>query len=306
MKISVVIPAFNEEAFLPHLLASLQKQTFPKGDYEVIVVDNNSTDKTAEIAKEYGARVISEKSRGYAYACNAGFATASGEIIARADADYIQPTDWLEKIWHAFEKDNKLVAIGGPLYPLESTWWQNIVYYPAIVIWMYILKLLGDGFLFPNMAVRKELYKKTGGFDTDLQFGEDTKMCLKLTKLGKVVYSPNIYVYTSMRKAYSLGLIQTVFGYSIGNHISMWMGKKATIGLEVVRTVPQAKPKPYQPWIFLYAIPLSAFVLLVGTFFFFSSTTTTNQVLTTTRKMAQMSDEMIRKFTENSRRWKMQ
>jgi glycosyltransferase involved in cell wall biosynthesis len=293
MKISVVIPAYNEEAFLPHLLASLQAQTFPKQDYEVIVVDNNSTDKTAAIAKKFGARVISESKRGYAYACNAGFAAAKGEIIARADADYIQPKDWLEKIQKAFQKDPKIVALGGPLYPLESTFLENIIYYPAIVIWMNILKFLGDGFLFPNMAVRKPIYEKTGGFDTHLQFGEDTKMCLKLVKLGKVAYMPNLYVYTSIRKMRSLGLIQSIFGYSFGNHIAMWLGKEATVGLEVVRDIPLGKPKQYKPWIFLYAIPLSMVVLLLLLTSYFMPTETTQQVVKRTQKIAQMSDKAL-------------
>lgn len=288
MKISVVIPAYNEEAFLPHLLDSLQAQTFSKQDYEVIVVDNNSTDKTAAIAKSYGARVISESKRGYAYACNTGFAAAKGEIIARADADYIQPKDWLEKIWKAFQKDLKLVATGGPLYPLESTILENIIYYPGIVIWMYILKLCGDGFLFPNMAVKKHAFEETKGFDKKLEFGEDTKMCLDLKKIGKVTYSPHIYVYTSIRKMRSLGFIQSVFGYSFGNHIAMWQGKKATVGLEVVREVPLGKPRQYKPWIFLYAIPLCVFIITLVLTSFMMPTETTRQMVKQTQKIAQM------------------
>jgi glycosyltransferase involved in cell wall biosynthesis len=306
MKISVVIPAYNEESFLPHLLTSLRQQTF-KHPYEVIVVDNNSTDKTAQIAKEYGAKVVSEKKKGYAHACNAGFAAAKGDIIARADADYVQPKDWLENIWKAFQKDADLIAVGGPLYPLESHWWENIIYYPAIVIWMYILKGLGRGFLFPNMAVRREIYEKTGGFDTKLKFGEDTEMCLALTRLGKVAYMPHIYVYTSIRKMRSLGFVQSVFGYSFGNQIAMYLGKEATIGLEVVRTVPQTKPQIYKPWIFLYAVPLSVFTLILLLVSYFVPTPTTKEMMQNTQHMAQVSDtviqkriKLIRNFTLNS------
>ena len=294
MKISVVIPAYNEELLLPKLLQSLQKQTFSL-PYEVIVVDNNSTDKTASIAKAFGATVISEKKRGYAYACNAGFEASKGEIIARADADYIQPKDWLLKIWNAFEKDKKLVALGGPLYPLESTLLENIIYYPGIVIWMSILKILGRGFLFPNMALRKDIFPKTGGFDTHLQFGEDTEMCLKLKRLGKVAYIPSIYVYTSIRKMRSLGFIQSVFGYSIGNQIAMWMGKQAKIGLEVVRVIPNEKPRQYQPWIFLYAAPCIIMLLFFAISSFFLPPTTTKQMVLRTKKVAQMSDKLLQK-----------
>jgi glycosyltransferase involved in cell wall biosynthesis len=294
MKISVVIPAYNEEAFLPHLLRSLRNQTFSL-PYEILVVDNNSTDKTAEIAKSFGATVISEKQRGYAHACNAGFAAARGEVIARADADYVQPKDWLEKIWKAFEKHPDLIATGGPLYPLESSFLENIIYYPSIVIWMYILKFLGDGFLFPNMAVRKSAFEKTNGFNTTLEFGEDTRMCLELMKLGKVTYSPNIYVYTSIRKMRSLGVLQTVFAYSFGNHLAMWHGKKATVGLEVVRDVPLGKPKQYKPWIFLYAVPATLLMLIVFTASLFIPTPTTQKMVRDTQQMAQESDKAIQK-----------
>lgn len=262
MKISVVIPAYNEELFLPNLLTSLKNQTFSQ-PFEIIVVDNNSTDKTAEIAKKFGARVIYEKKRGYAHACNAGFTAAKADIIARADADYVLPIDWLEKIWKSFEKHPDVIALGGPLYPLESHFWENIIYYPGIVIWMYLLKALGRGFLFPNMAVRKSAYIKTGGFNTKLQFGEDTEMCLALKRIGKVAFVPSIYIYTSIRRMRSLGFIQTVFGYSFGNQIAMWLGKEANVGLEPVRIIPSGKPQTYKPWIFLFLTPTIIVLLLL-------------------------------------------
>ena len=69
--ISVVIPAFNEEKYLPACLEALKKQTFK--NYELIVVDNNSTDKTAQIAKKFGARVVKEKKQGRNMACGRCF-----------------------------------------------------------------------------------------------------------------------------------------------------------------------------------------------------------------------------------------
>lgn len=307
MKISVVIPAYNEEAFLPNLLDSLQKQTFSKQDYEVIVVDNNSTDKTAAIAKKFGARVISESKRGYAYACNAGFAAAKGEIIARADADYVQPKDWLEKIWNAFEKNPAFAALGGPTYPLESTFLENIIYYPGILLWQYFLKMLGRGFLFPNMAARRSAYEKCGGFNTKLEFGEDTDMCLRLKLVGKVAFMPHIYNYSSIRRLRSLGLYELIVGYSFGNQIALWMGEKATVGLEVVRTIPDTKPKPYKPWVFLYAMPLSVFTILLLLASYFIPTPTTKKVIQDTQEMAQQSNKVIQKriqFIKKNFNWK--
>jgi glycosyltransferase involved in cell wall biosynthesis len=294
MKISVVIPAYNEESFLPRLLTSLRHQTFSL-PYEIIVVDNNSTDKTAQIAKSFGAHVVKEKKRGYAFACNAGFAAAKGEIIARADADFVQPKDWLENIWKAFEKDKQLIALGGPTYPLETNWLQNILFYPGIVIWQYLLKLLGRGFLFPNMAVRQSAYKKCGGFDTGLEFGEDTQMCLSLKKVGKVKLFTHIYNYTSIRRMKSLGLYNLIVGYSFGNQIAMWKGKKATVGLEVIREIPKERPRTYNPWVFLFGLPASlALILLIFTSYMLP-TPEGQRVVANTTRVAKLSDKAIKK-----------
>ena len=294
MKISVVIPAYNEESFLPIVLASLRKQTFSH-PFEIIVVDNNSTDNTANIAKKYGARVVFERKRGYAHACNAGFASAKGEIIARADADYLQPKDWLEKIDKAFEKDTDLIALGGPTYPLESKFWENLVYYPTIVLWMYTLKLLGRGFLFPNMAVRTSVYKKCGGFNTDLAFGEDVDICLRLKKMGKIRFILSIYNYSSVRRLCSLGFYDYVIKYTIGNQLLVWLGKKVTVGLDPIRVIPQKVPKKHNPWLFLYSGPALLFVLLTLFSTVFIPPAATQQVMKKTRNMAKLSDEMIQK-----------
>lgn len=96
IRVSVVLPAYNEEKILARCLASLESQTITP--YEIIVVDNNSTDATAQIAKDHGVIVISEARQGIAWARDAGFHTASGDIIARMDADCIAPPEWIERI----------------------------------------------------------------------------------------------------------------------------------------------------------------------------------------------------------------
>lgn len=88
-KISVIIPAFNEENFLPKCLESLKKQDFK--DFEIIVVDNNSKDKTSEISKKFGVKILKEKNQGAAFAREAGFLKARGKIIATTDANTILP-----------------------------------------------------------------------------------------------------------------------------------------------------------------------------------------------------------------------
>lgn len=102
IRVSVVIPAYNEEKLIERCLASLQAQTV--APYEIIVIDNNSHDATAAIAKSHGAIVAAETAQGIAWARDAGFNRASGDIIARLDADCIAPPQWVEIITNYYQK----------------------------------------------------------------------------------------------------------------------------------------------------------------------------------------------------------
>ncbi|HEX8932548.1 MAG TPA: glycosyltransferase family A protein, partial [Patescibacteria group bacterium] len=96
MKISVIIPAYNEEKYIGACIESLLKQN--RLPDEIIVVNNNSTDQTAAIASQYPVKVINEKEQGITPARNRGLNEAQYDIIARTDADTILPPDWIEKI----------------------------------------------------------------------------------------------------------------------------------------------------------------------------------------------------------------
>jgi glycosyltransferase involved in cell wall biosynthesis len=109
---SVVVPAFDEELLLAACLRSLGRQTRPP--LEVVVVDNNSRDRTAQIARAHGARVVPEAVQGIWPAAAAGYDAAAGEIIARCDADSVLPPDWVERIEDAFAADPRLRAVTGP------------------------------------------------------------------------------------------------------------------------------------------------------------------------------------------------
>jgi len=123
MKVSVVIPVYNEEKYIERCLESLQNQQ-EKAD-EIIIVNNNSTDKTYDLAKKYPVTIIREPIQGITFARNRGFNTARGDIIARSDADTIIPSDWIKKIKANFQK-NKIDALGGTCifydFPLQTTY----------------------------------------------------------------------------------------------------------------------------------------------------------------------------------------
>lgn len=116
VSVSVVIPAFNEESHLRACLESIARQTVQP--FEVIVVDNNSTDATAAIARSFPfVRLIAEKRQGVVYARDAGFNAANGDVIGRLDADSIVAPDWVETIQKVFNAEPSLDgATGTVLY----------------------------------------------------------------------------------------------------------------------------------------------------------------------------------------------
>ncbi|HEX5797363.1 MAG TPA: glycosyltransferase family 2 protein [Candidatus Saccharimonadales bacterium] len=110
--LSIIIPAYNEENYLSDCLESIARQTV--GPIDVIVVDNNSTDDTVEIARRFDfVKIKAEKRQHQTYAQHTGFDSASGEIIGRIDADTILPADWAEKVLAQFAKHPDIVAVTG-------------------------------------------------------------------------------------------------------------------------------------------------------------------------------------------------
>ena len=118
--ISVVIPSFNEEERIEKCLTSLTKQNFPRDEYEIIVVDGGSKDRTREIAEKYADIVFIQTSPKVGGARNDGALRARGEIIATTDADTILPPDWLRRIKQGF-LDPDIVMLYGPVKPIEAT-----------------------------------------------------------------------------------------------------------------------------------------------------------------------------------------
>ena len=122
--ISIVVPAYNEERFLPACLEAIAQQTIMPD--EVIVVDNNSTDRSVEIAKSYKfVRIIKAEQQGIVYARNAGFDAARSDIIGRIDADTVLPTDWVERVQKFYAKSanqHNALAGGGYFYNVRFPW----------------------------------------------------------------------------------------------------------------------------------------------------------------------------------------
>jgi glycosyltransferase involved in cell wall biosynthesis len=212
-RVSVVVPAYNEEKNLPLALASLLNQELK--DFELIVVDNGSTDETPVIAKKLGARVIGENRRGVAHARQAGFLSSKGGIIATTDADTVVPPDWLSRIVREFREDTNLVAVGG-LYrfysgpPLVRVLFSRVAY----PLWRIDRSITG-GWSLPgcNLAVTREAFLKVGGFNANLQLCEDADLVQRLRSVGNVKLRPDLVVATSGRR-YRNGLMSGLSTYA--------------------------------------------------------------------------------------------
>jgi len=199
--ISVVIPALNEEKLLPRCLDSLKRQEF-EGPFEVIVVDGGSQDRTVEIARDFGARVIKQKGKGIGDARFLGCREAKGEIIANTDADAILPPDWLKRILAFFEKNPE---VGGLVGAFE---WTNDAHpFLKLLIRLhpiaYSLMALAAGhhyFSGRNFAIRKKIYDQVGGFDRRLKYLEDCELASRVSKVTKIAYLPRLKVKTPDRR----------------------------------------------------------------------------------------------------------
>lgn len=224
MKISVVIPAYNEEKYLENCLKSLKKQTV-KPD-EIIVVDNNSTDKTSLVARKYKTRIIKEKKRGMIFARNSGFENASFEIIARCDADSILPSDWLEKIKINFKK-YKIDALSGNLIFYDNWFLKNKKIF-SLAYFKFLKKILGHYVLAgPAMALSKKIWKKVKNevCVDEKKVHEDVDLSIHIAKYGKIAFDPNWITFTSARRInqkpfsffveYPWRLIKTIYYHKI-------------------------------------------------------------------------------------------
>lgn len=202
MFVSVVIPARNEEDYIRKCLDSLYKQTrLPE---EIIVVDNNSKDKTAEMVKRFYPKIklIKEMRIGAAHARDTGFNAARGEIICRTDADVRPGKNWVKKILTFFKKTTNAVAVSGPVVFYEKP--LNILGPgPSVFVAAISRVALGQEILYgPNMAIKKSAWKKIKPCSNNPNLHEDYDLAQHLSEFGKVCFDKNNVVFASGRRVY--------------------------------------------------------------------------------------------------------
>lgn len=203
LTLSIVIPAYNEERYIGACLDSIAAQSLKP--LEVLVVDNNSTDNTVQIARKYPfVKILHEKRQHQVFAQAAGFNTSKADILGRIDADSILPPDWTKKVIKAFEADPRLVAVTGgadpydvPLKWLGSAIFHGYIYAAGLIggqrmLWGSNCALTRDawGKIKPKVMMRPDIWE-----DYDMSF------CLR--RYGKIGYIPNNLVGVSFRAMYT-------------------------------------------------------------------------------------------------------
>lgn len=219
MKISVVVPAYNEEKNISATILALLAQDHP--NFEIIVVNNASTDRTAEIAGRYPIKVVTEMRKGLLLAREAGRRSASGEIIANCDADCLPRPDWLSRGARYF-KDEKVAAVSGPYYYYDggrffrysSLIVQSVSYPIANRLFQLPFIRKGATLIGGNNFIRATAIEKAGGYDTSIAFyGEDTDTAKRVSAFGRVIFSPRVIMRTSARRFKAEGTINLMLKY---------------------------------------------------------------------------------------------
>jgi len=212
MKVSVIVPAYNEEKYLAKCIESILDQEDPAD--EILIINNNSTDHTVEIAKKYPVRIITEEVQGMIPTRNRGFEEAQFDIIARTDSDTRVPRDWIKRIKADFS-DKTLVAVTGPAHFYEGLPdAMQLTNWPSKILFFRLLKqtLRHDCLFGPNMAILKSAWERVKGDVclNDKDVHEDIDLSMHIVKYGKIKFDRHLIVNSSFRRWKKL---ETYFEY---------------------------------------------------------------------------------------------
>jgi glycosyltransferase involved in cell wall biosynthesis len=234
--ISLIIPAYNEEAYLPACLDAVMQNVAGRA-IEIIVVDNNSTDGTKAVVERYPqVTYLFEPRKGITRARQCGFLGSVGEVLAYVDADTRPPPGWIEQIWEQFGARKDLVCLSGPYSFYDISGIRNMISTGWFVAARPLTGIAGDMIVGGNFAIRREALRKMNGFDRSIEFyGEDVDIARRASKQGKVLFSRNFVMPTSARRMKQQGFVKTAGIYFINYFSIILRGKPATKGYKDLR-----------------------------------------------------------------------
>jgi glycosyltransferase involved in cell wall biosynthesis len=201
-EVSIVIPAYNEETSLLHTLSSLSKIK-TKYSTQLIVVNNNSTDKTQQVLDACGVKSIFEPRQGISFTRQTGLESASGKYMLNADADSIYPETWVDDYVNALQDESVSCVYGSYSFIPEYSSRFVLANYELISEFIIGLRRFRKEYLNVlgfNFAFRRKDALKVGGFNTNRQRWQDGWMAMMLMKEGKLKSVKTARVWTSDRR----------------------------------------------------------------------------------------------------------
>lgn len=219
-KVSVIIPTLNEEKLLPSTLESLKAQTHK--DFEVIVKDGLSVDKTVDIARNHGAKVISLKDSSAGEARNQGARYACGTILVFLDADTLMAPDTMDKLVKDLQgygavlvfpryltREQAVEVNGKPPYGVR-------VFVKFWFTFEDLFRKYADRYAGGMcMACDATAFRRVGGFNEKLKVCEDIEISYRLRKIGRVICDHDIVVYPSARRYFKGGVLRSLLTYLV-------------------------------------------------------------------------------------------
>ncbi len=244
MRLSLIIPAYNEERYIGACLDSVLACA-KDGINEIIVVDNASTDRTAEIARSKpGVTVVHEPNKGLPSARERGRLEATGDLIAYIDADCRLHPKWLPIVQKVFTEHADVISLSGPAHYWDATLWQRFIlgfFWWASSPLMY--RIVGYMIFGAHFVVRREALQKIGGFNTSITFyGEDTDLARRLSTHGKVLFRMDFFILTSARRFLKEGILRSNFTYTMNFLWPILFHKPFTLTHNDIRKNSDASP----------------------------------------------------------------
>ncbi|HEY2431610.1 MAG TPA: glycosyltransferase [Vicinamibacterales bacterium] len=232
MDISVVVPFHNEQAYITRCVEALLSQDYPRDRYEIVLVDSNSTDRSADIVRQYSdVRLLSESTPGSYAARNRGVAASGGATIAFTDSDCAPDRTWLSTIHEELSVPGTQVVLGRARYATESLTLSMLANYETAKA-AYVFSSRNGEIYYGytnNMAVRRPAFDAVGPFEAWMR-GADTIFVCRLAEAfsaDAVRYSPQMNIqHLEMTSAWT------------------WLGKKHLYGRSAQRSRAFARRRP--------------------------------------------------------------
>lgn len=233
MRLSVIIPALNEEKYIERCLKSITEQDVSRLNYEIIVVDGGSKDNTLRIARKYADKVLLSDKRGIGYQQNLGARCASGDLLVFIHADtYFIRRDVFRKLLQYFKDDT---VVGGAI---------SHKYYPenrfGIKIFNTLDSFLASLFVYlnkpqtggPVTMIRRDVFNEIGGFIENIC--EDVEIGRRLREKGKIFRDTEICAYSSSRRLEKEGILKNILKYTLSK-MALKLGRTLDIKYPLIR-----------------------------------------------------------------------